>query len=322
MVWPLGLVLFLAACQTPDPGKPPAGPAPASKPVSPGKPAPAKACPRRVAELKRWMATWMDLPTWPRFFEVSLVSRPKTPWLTTSALALVVTPKRVTLEGVAVAAGSMGAGPIKKLTDLLRKHRVRLDKIRKMTRGKMDHRLDRIHLLVDPKATWATVAAVATTLRAEGVKRVGLVFDVPYKVEKPGPSPMDRQIDRLKKLPQPARRQEELARLWTEMVRPCPPLAEGFAALAAADPSRRQSSMHAMVPAALLRCSCAVDIPQFKTLLFATIFADIPKGVIWVTLDPKGKRVRLPAATPWSSAYEKLLTEAKGGQAVDLQVGR
>ena len=309
----LGAAVAVVACRTFAPGT---GPAVASEPAPASEPAAELPCPQRVARLKSWMDTWLHLPYSTVVTDAKLISRPGTPWLKKRTFILEVMPDRVLLEGQPVAQGTVGPGPITGLTALLHKHRVRLAKIRKLTRGKLDIRLDRVLLLVDAKATWGAVAAVAATLLAEKISTVGLVFDVPHQVKKPGPSSMDRDVARLQGLP-PARRQEEVARLWAKQVHPCRPLAEGLASLAAADPSQGQSQMVAVIPGALRLCQCKVDLPAFKTLLFTTFYTGQPKGVAWITLQPKAARVSLPAGTPWSAAHKQLL---EAGETVSIGV--
>ena len=166
-VLPLALLaLSASACQRP---------APRPEPATAAAAAPPQTCQQRVARLKRWAGTWDRLPIIAQPNKgLVLVSRPGTPPLLKRSLEVVVRVDRVMQGGEVVARGGAGLrapleGLATRLTRQLAKERIRL-RFHQRTGGKRDDPLDRVHLLVDARATWGAVTAVTATARAAGVK--------------------------------------------------------------------------------------------------------------------------------------------------------
>lgn len=173
-------------------------------------------------------------------------------------------------------------------------------------------------LLVAQAVPWKEVAAAAAVLRDSGAQ-VTLGFKDQLVAAAPGPSSIDAELEKVKANPDPVQKSDLLAKLSPQVFGTCPALAAAL---------QRPPGEYDVAPvlhrfaAALPKCECKVDLPAFKKMTWLTL---VPKPLLSgvpLTLSAKGTVVKLQGATPWSSAWEKVLAASAGNKPVQLEATR
>lgn len=170
----------------------------------------------------------------------------------------------------------------------------------------------RCYLAVDRTVRWDRVATVVQQARLAGVERATLLFRDPTRtIPAPPPSPIDREIDRMKRGTQ-LRRQQITAELLAYVYQDCPQGLKVIASMGVNPVADFKQVILGDFPAAIGACSCAPDDASVKALHWAIFGNPRPTSGVTVRLassaadEGSATIVALPPDQPWSEAHAEL----------------
>ncbi len=168
----------------------------------------------------------------------------------------------------------------------------------------------RCYLAVDRTVRWDRVVAVVEHARLAGVERATLLFRDPTRtIPAPPPSPIDREIDRMKRGTQ-LRRQQITAELLAYVYQDCPQGLKVIATMGVNPVADFKQVILGDFPAAIGACSCAPDDASVKALHWAIFGNPRPTSGVTVRLAPSASDegaatvLALAAELPWSEAHQ------------------
>lgn len=161
-------------------------------------------------------------------------------------------------------------------------------------------------LAIDAQAPWSTVVWVADAARAAGFDHPALVFARPAAPVTPPPrSSIDAELDAVAG----DNKATQVARIAARVARSCPALIRVFGEVSAGTDDRAQQLIDGIEPA-LIACNCDLDIAALRSLMFRVLFVPRPTTALAIALAADGRRIALPAATPWSTAHAQVTVGA------------
>jgi hypothetical protein len=170
----------------------------------------------------------------------------------------------------------------------------------------LEGRLDSRHVMLalDENATWGDFVLAIETVTRAGLDRPVLVYGKASLVTAPPRVPFDDKIDAIQKGgPDSA---TELARLASDVAKPCPALGKVFGAVAPEEGTDKAKAIIDGSGPALLDCKCAADVASFRALMWRIAGNLHPNGLLELTIDKTGEQVAFPAATPWREAGKRI----------------
>lgn len=170
----------------------------------------------------------------------------------------------------------------------------------------------RCYLAVDRTVRWERVVAVVEQARLAGVERATLLFRDPTRsIPAPPPSPIDRELDRMKRGTQ-LRRQQITAELLAYVYQDCPQGLKVIASMGVNPVADFKQVILGDFPSAIGACSCAPDDASVKALHWAIFGNPRPTSGVTVRLassasdDGSTFVVALSPEQPWSEAHQAM----------------
>jgi hypothetical protein len=280
----LALILALAACgKSPPKSEPPAKAEPAS-------------CQAQVDDLMKFLRAMDHTPSLFFLENVHLAMRPELPYVMGRQAPLVtVRPTGIDYQGETLAPAA--------LATKLAEARKKIDEDFAMGRFPKHDPPDPllIDVVIDAGTKWGDVVALADVLVRAGFPHASFVFGKPPPVSPPPRTWVDDKVDELRK-DQTGNAATELAHMISKIIPGCPQLISVYGNVGSTESDDKAGEIIEGSGPAILACNCNLDIPAYRSALWAVAGNPNPATVLAVELAKTGKRLALPAATPWSEA--------------------
>lgn len=165
-----------------------------------------------------------------------------------------------------------------------------------------------LHLLVDEAAPWERVVAAALAAHRAGFTMPSFVFRIP-----PGPSTRpprtsfddaverERAAGKLMQAPPPS----------ASLFGRCSSMTRLFDQLGKMERGDKAETLVRGIGPALIDCSCKVDLPVLRSMLWHLLNNPNPVRGIAVETSPDALPIALPANTPWREANQRLTPTTK-----------
>lgn len=164
-----------------------------------------------------------------------------------------------------------------------------------------------LHLLVDEAATWERVVAVVEVAHRAGFTMPSFVFRPP-----PGPSTrpprtaLDDRMDALER-DHAERKSASLAPArGKSILERCPAATRLFGELGVMETGDKAEALVRGIGPALVDCSCKVDLPALRSMLWHLLNNANPVRGISMESSPDAPPIALPASTMWWEASKHL----------------
>ena len=151
---------------------------------------------------------------------------------------------------------------------------------------------------------------VTDALRDAFYDEPAFVFARPRTTPPPPRSDVDTKLDAVAKSGDVSANVMEMARLLKSNVSSCPSLKKLFNSVGGIEGSKDAIIIQGVGPA-LIECSCNVDMPGLRSILWRMFTGDQPTSAVQTTLASDGSAIELPGNTPWSEASKRLTTSTK-----------
>jgi hypothetical protein len=161
-----------------------------------------------------------------------------------------------------------------------------------------------INVLIDADTHWGDVVKLTDVLVRAGFVHTSIAFGRPSPVSPPPRTWVDDKVDELRKRQEGAA--TELANITRQIVPGCPPLISVFGEVGNSEGGDKVVDIIEGSGRALVACNCNIDIPAYRSVIWAIAGNPHPSTVLAVELAKTGKQLALPAATPWSEAGKQL----------------
>jgi len=169
----------------------------------------------------------------------------------------------------------------------------------------------RLDLVIDQRAPWHFVTSAVVAIHTAGFDHVTIVFRRPSATPPPPHTRVDDEIAKLMADTAAGGKATALAAYTRPNIESCPPLVELFGQVSAGEQGDLAGSMLKGVGPALIRCKCAVDPAEMKSLFWGIVGNPHPLGAINIELDPKAtQQIALAKDVAWSDANKQLRTDA------------
>jgi hypothetical protein len=274
------------------------------------------ACREQVAGLEDWLRAVeaAGLPLAMSLLDEgsSLVKR-EGPKLVDPAPLVHVTTSQVLLDGVPV---DLPRGLGKELTDLIELRRSMMPRSPFIASPV-------VYLAVNQDVAWQRLVQVVREAAYAGIKRVTFVFANPARtVPAPPPSPIDKDLARLRKSGH-QKRQQIIAELIAYVYQDCPEGLKVIAQMGVNEVADFKQVILDELPAAIGACSCAPEEAGVKALHWAIFGNPQPTSGVTVyvaTADrAESPTLSIVETMPWSEASATVTDVAKGSAAAPLR---
>jgi hypothetical protein len=215
------------------------------------------------------------------------------------APTIVIEDSTVRLAGEVVALAVLKAQLVEaqtKIVEDIDRHRVPRDMDQTALR-------EQINLLVDGATPWQLVREVLESAANAGFVQPQLVFARTPSAQPPPPHPWVDEVVRSARLE--GNLAGELGKLTRTILDDCEELRSAFAIYAESKQPAADQIIGALV-AKIPTSTCHYDIAALRAALWAVFASPHPHGLVGVRIDPSGKTIDLPDATPWREAHAKL----------------
>ncbi|HEV7557888.1 MAG TPA: hypothetical protein VGO00_20620, partial [Kofleriaceae bacterium] len=154
---------------------------------------------------------------------------------------------------------------------------------------------------IDATATWSEVVAVTDALHAAYYDEPSFVFARPRTTPAPPRSDVDAKLDAVAKSGDLSVNVMETARLLNANISKCPSLKKLFNSVGGVEGNKDAIVIQGVGPA-LIECSCKVDMPGLRSILWRMFTGNQPTSAVQTTLATDGTAIELAGDTPWSEA--------------------
>jgi hypothetical protein len=164
-----------------------------------------------------------------------------------------------------------------------------------------------VFIRVDDSVPWSRVVALSQKLDAGAFDHPTFFSARAPKNAPPPRSPIDDELDKqLGSDDSGGNEATALANAMTKVFKPCKPLDKVFHTLASEDGGDRRERMLLSMSEALPECSCDVDMPALRSVMYRLYQDPHPADAHKIVLAKAGKPIALPAATLWKDAAKQL----------------
>ena len=173
------------------------------------------------------------------------------------------------------------------------------------------------YVAVDHDVLWSRVVEVMAEAAASGVDRATFLFsDAQRKVPAPPTSPIDRELDRMKRGTQ-LRRQQITAELLAYVYQDCPEGLKVIANMGVHPVADFKQVILDQLPTAIGECACQAEDASVKSLHWA-IFGN-PRPISGVTIrlakpDPAAPVIAFAASATWTEVHDGVVAASKPSQ--------
>lgn len=162
-----------------------------------------------------------------------------------------------------------------------------------------------IDVLIDADATWGDVVKMTDVLARVGFPHASIAFGKPSPVSPPPRTWVDDKTDELRKS-HDGNAATELANLIKQIIPGCPQMISVFGEVGSSEGGDKVTEIIDGAEKALVACNCNLDLPAFRSVMWAVAGNPHPSTVIAIDLSKSGKAITQPAATKWSDAGKQL----------------
>lgn len=190
-----------------------------------------------------------------------------------------------------------------------------------------DHKSRTWGLLVaaDREAPWSHLVAIHDAAARAGFGRLAFLFR-PHgekRLESPGPSPIDAELQEISAEEDPLKKLPRLAKLAKRVCSACDPLDNVFKTLSVTNPQVRSAVLNSKLPVAVASCGCAVNLASLRALL-AIMYERRPLIAAWFDISvqeqEKEKLVTESADRPWKETHLYIVSITKPGDSPRLRM--
>jgi hypothetical protein len=173
--------------------------------------------------------------------------------------------------------------------------------ILRVGRGDPSETLGRLQIAIDGSTPWIRVAELLRALDAVSARQVTFVFARPPSTQQPpARSSIDPELDAITSDTDPSNKAMKVAQLASKLVAECPEVSALFDSVS--ETGRKEDTLIAGLPPALIACNCKCDVPALKSLMWRLLANQHPTTTLTLTFGGTGPALGFPSVTPWSEA--------------------